>query len=253
MLADIIAGEAAGPFLVFARVGAAFMVVPGFGEHYVLPRLRLVLALATSLLIGPVLADRMPPLPSEPLALVALVAPEVLLGLLMGFCARLALVALHVGGSLIATQSGLSAAAVFDPNEATAGTLPGTFLTIGALAILFAADLHHLLLRAASASYAVFPVGAEANPAAAAELMVGLTSSAIATGSRIAAPMIIAGVLVSLGLGALGRMVPSLPVLFVALPLQLLLALVILDLLLPAAARLFGEALARGVGWMAGG
>ena len=38
-------------------------------------------------------------------------------------------------------------------------------------------------------------------------------------------------------------MVPSLPALFVALPLQLLLALVILELSLPASLRLFGEAL----------
>ena len=45
-------------------------------------------------------------------------------------------------------------------------------------------------------------------------------------------------------------MVPSLPALFVALPLQLLLALVILELSLPASLRLFGEALARGVGWL---
>jgi len=44
--------------------------------------------------------------------------------------------------------------------------------------------------------------------------------------------------------------VPSLPALFVALPLQLLLALVMLELALPAAMRLFAETLVRGVGWL---
>jgi flagellar biosynthesis protein FliR len=250
MHSDLVAGEVGNVLLVFARLGAALMVVPGFGEHYVLPRLRLLLALALSLLVAPVLASTLPPLPEEPLALAALVAPEILLGLLLGFAARLALVAVHVGGSLIATQSGLSAAALFDPNEATPGTLPGTFLTVAALAILFAADLHHLLLRAAAASYAAFPVAAPVDLAAASELLAELSSSAIATGAQIAAPLILAAVLVNLGLGALGRMVPSLPALFVALPLQLLLALVILELSLPASLRLVGEALARGVGWL---
>jgi flagellar biosynthetic protein FliR len=168
----------------------------------------------------------------------------------MGFAARLALAAIHVGGSLIAFQSGLSAAALFDPNEATPGTLPGTFLTVAALAILFAADFHHLLLRAAAASYAVFPVAAPVDLAAAGELVVGLSAAAIDTGAKIAAPMILATLLVNLGLGALGRMVPSLPALFVALPLQLLLALLILQLSLPAGLRLFGETLAAGLGWL---
>lgn len=250
MLADLVTGEVGGVLLVFARLGAILMVVPGFGEHYVLPRLRLLLALALSLLVGPAIATKLPLLPEEPLALAALVVPEIVLGLLLGFAARLALVAVHVGGSLIATQSGLSAAALFDPNEATPGTLPGTFLSLAALTILFAADFHHLLLRAAAASYAAFPVAAPMDPAVASELLVKLSGAAIAAGTRIAAPMILAAVLVNLGLGALGRMVPSLPALFVALPLQLLLALAILELALPASLRLFGEVLARSVGWL---
>ena len=51
--AELLAGEVAGVFLVFARVGAALMIVPGFGEHYVLPRLRLALALLLSLILAP--------------------------------------------------------------------------------------------------------------------------------------------------------------------------------------------------------
>ena len=250
MPAELLAGEIAGVLLVFARLGAALMVLPGFGDHYVMPRLRLLLALALSLLVGPTLAPSFPPLPQEPFALAALLAPEILLGLLLGFATRLALAAVHVGGSLIATQSGLSAAAMFDPNEATPGTLPGTFLTVAALAILFAADFHHLLLRAAAASYAAFPIAAPVDLAAAAELVVDLSAAEISTGTRIAAPMILAALLVNLGLGALGRMVPSLPALFVALPLQLLLALLILQLSLPAGLRLFSDTLASGVSWL---
>ena len=55
----------------------------------------------------------------------------------------------------------------------------------------------------------------------------------------MAAPMILAGVLINLGMGALGRLVPSLPVMFVALPLQLLVAFLILRCSLPAALHLF--------------
>ena len=64
--------------------------------------------------------------------------------------------------------------------------------------------------------------------------------------------MILAGLLVNLGLGAMGRMVPSLPVFFVALPLQLLLALLILERSLPAAMALFGADFGRGIAWLGG-
>lgn len=252
MLADLLVGQSTVVLLVFARLGAALMLVPGFGEHHVLARLRLLLALLLSVLLGPALATTMPAPPRDPLLLAALVAPEVLVGLLLGFAARLALAAVHVGGSLVAAQSGLSAASMFDPSEATTGTIPGSLLSVAALTLLFAADFHHLLLRAIMGSYAVFPVGAGVDLAAAAELLVRLSGQALATGVRIAAPMIVAGLVVNLGLGAMGRMVPSLPVFFVALPLQLLLALLILERSVPAAMELFGADLGWGIAWLGG-
>ncbi|MFL5331951.1 MAG: flagellar biosynthetic protein FliR [Geminicoccaceae bacterium] len=253
MLADLLVGQTTAVLLVFARFGAALMLIPGFGEHHVLARMRLLLALLLSVLLSPALAGAMPALPRDPLLLAALVAPEVLVGLLLGFAARLALAAVHVGGSVIAMQSGLSAAAMFDPNEATTGTIPGSLLTAAAMTLLFAADFHHLLLRAIAASYAVFPVGAGVDMAAPAELLVRLSAQALATGVRIAAPMIVAGLVVNVGLGVMGRMVPSLPVFFVALPLQLLLALLILERSLPAAMALFGADFGRGIAWLGGG
>lgn len=248
--AELLGGQVAGVLLVFARVGAAMMIVPGFGEHYVQPRLRLAFAVLLAILLAPAVLAPGATLPDEPVAVAVRLLPEIGLGLLLGFVARLALAAVHVGGSLIASQSGLSAAGMLDPNEATPGTLPGTFLTVAALAILFAADLHHLLLRALAASYALFPVGVPLDAAPAAALVLGLFGDMLATGARIAAPMILAGFLVNLGLGALGRMVPSLPVLFVALPLQLLMALLILQLSLPAAFELFDGSLDAGLAWL---
>ena len=248
MLADLVAGEAITVLLVFARLGAALMTVPGFGEQHVLPRLRLLVALAISILVSPALAGTMPALPREPLALLELLVPEILVGLLLGFVTRLALTAIHVGGSLIALQSGLSAAAMFDPNEATQGTIPGAFLAAAALTLLFAADFHHLLLRAIAASYSAVPVASSIDPSAAGELLTRLSGDALTAGARIAAPLVLAGVLVNLGLGAMGRMVPSFPIFFLALPVQLLLALAMLELTLPAAMSLFGASFVRGVG-----
>ena len=249
-LIELLVGEVGSALLVFARVGGALMVVPGLGEHYVPSRVRLGIALAFSLLLGPVISGTPSAVPAEPVRLAALILPEIVLGLLMGLCARLALAAIHVGGAVIATQSGLSAAALFDPNEATPGTLPGTFLSVAALAFLFAADLHHLLIRAVAASYVAVPVAAGLSPERAAQLMAALSAANLTTGLQIAAPLLVVGILINLAAGALGRLVPSLPALFVALPLQLLLAFVVLALSLPAALDLFRGELLRAIGWL---
>src|SRR5690606_40541748 len=48
--------------LIFARIGAILMTLPGFGESYVPPRIRLSLALVVSLALWPVVAGSIPPL-----------------------------------------------------------------------------------------------------------------------------------------------------------------------------------------------
>lgn len=250
MPSDFLAAEAGPILLVFMRVGAALMLIAGFGEQTVLPRLRLLLAFGLSLLIAPALAPVLPALPPTPVALAALVAQEIFVGLLLGLLARLCITALHVGGSVIAMQSGLSAASMFDPHEAAQSTVPATFLTAAAMALLFAADLHHLHLRAVAASYAVLPAGAGVDPSDGGELLIRLGAEAIAAGTRVAAPMLIAGFAVNVALGALSRMVPQFQVLSLALPAQLLLALLVLELSVPAAMHLFAENLARDLAWL---
>lgn len=250
MSADALGLELWPLFLVFARVGAAAMIVPGFGEHHVLPRLRLLLALALSLLLVPALAQTWPPLPQDPLGLAAPILREVMVGLLIGVVARLSLAALHVGGSLIALQAGLSSGAIFDPNDGVQSMLPASFLTTAAVTLLFAAGFHHLLIRGFAASYAALPVGAGIDAGDGGELLIRLSSDAIATGVRIAAPMIVASLVVNVALGALGRMVPAFPVLTLALPAQLLLALVVIELSLPEALALFSGSFLRGLVWL---
>lgn len=250
MAPEFLATEAGSIFLVFARIGSAAMLLPGFGEQSVLPRLRLLLALALSLLLAPALAAQLPPIPATPLALAGLLVREILAGLLIGLAARFCLAAVHVGGSLIASQSGLAAAALFDPNEAIQSTVPASFLTTAALALLFAADFHHLLLRAVAASYAILPAGTGVDPSDGGELLIRLGAQAIAVGVQIAAPMLVSGLIVNVALGALGRMVPALPVLSLALPAQLILALLVLQLSMPAALSLFSDALVRDLAWL---
>jgi flagellar biosynthesis protein FliR len=63
VLETILPANLFGFFLIFARVGAIFMVAPALGEIMVPARVRLVIALTTSLAIWPVVSTNLPSLP----------------------------------------------------------------------------------------------------------------------------------------------------------------------------------------------
>jgi flagellar biosynthesis protein FliR len=223
-LPDLLVGEAFGVLLVFARVGSALMILPGFGEPYILSRFRLLLALLLSLGLAAPLAAELPAPPEDALELARLLGTEALFGLFVGGAVRALFAALHVAGTVIAFQSGLAAAAIFDPNEATQGTLPGNFLTTTALVLLFVTDAHHLLLAAVAASYEALPAGGAPPFGDMAELIGRLVDQAFALGVRIAAPLLVVSLLMYLAMGVLNRLMPAFQVFFLALPLQMLLA-----------------------------
>ncbi len=224
MLADLVTTDLFALLLIFVRAGSALLVMPGFTEAYVAARIRLLLALAVSVVLAGPLAPSLPPLPAAPLELGRLIAGELLIGLFLGTIARVAFAALHVAGTTLAFQSGLAAAAIFDPNEATQGTLPGNFLTTTALVLLFVTDGHHMMLRALAASYASLPAGGALPLGDFADLLTRLIGRAFALGVRIAAPLLLVSLLMYLGMGVLNRLMPSFQVFFIALPLQILVA-----------------------------
>lgn len=250
---ELVEPELLRVLLVFARIGAALMVVPGFGEVYVLPRLRLLLALVLSALLAPVLAPPLPPAGLATGALLGLVVSEIVVGLLIGAVTRVAMVALHLGGSIVASQSGLASAVFFDPHDGSQGSIGSNFLAVVGITLLFAADAHHAVLRALADSYGLFAVGAPLIPGDAADLLSRLLGEATAVGLRIAAPVVLVGLALSVALGALNRMVPAFQMLFVATPAQLLLSLGALMLSLAACLHAFLRLFDRGLVIVSGG
>lgn len=236
--------------LVFCRVGAALMVLPAFGEPYVLSRARLGIALGIAVLVGLPMSGSLALPPPETLDLGPLVLAEVVTGMLIGGIIRLVMFAIHFGGTLIAMQSGLATAAFFDPQEATQGTLTGNFLALVALVVIVTADAHLLILEALTASFTLLELNGTFEHAGLVEVLVRLGGEAMATGLRMAAPIVLFSLLFYLLLGVLNRLMPSFQVLFVAMPLQIALALGIIMLSLGSILELAAGLLTTSVAWL---
>ena len=83
-LADWLAGSGFAFLLIFARVGAVVTALPGLSAVFVSIRIRLIIALAISLLLLPLLAAQLPALPASAIALAIIMLPEIIIGLFIG-------------------------------------------------------------------------------------------------------------------------------------------------------------------------
>ena len=211
--------------VVFVRIGAAFMVVPGFGEAFIPTRVRLSIALGVSFLVMPFAASQIPPEPSTPIGLLLLIVGELVIGLVMGGVLRLLLSSLHVAGTIIAQQSGLAAAQFFDPAQMTQGAITSTFMTLMGLTMIFVTDMHHLFIEGTFATYRLFPVGAVPDFGSISMLITDFVQQSFLLGFQMSAPFLVFGITFYMGIGLINRLMPQVQIFFVAMPLQIILPL----------------------------
>ncbi len=223
---------AAAFMLAFARVGAMVMLLPGFGESNIPVRTKLAIALALTLIILPLHRSAYHVDMTSLSPLLVLMVHEIVIGVVLGATARVTLSALSVAGSLIAQQLGLGFVTTVDPTQGQQGALIGNFLTLLGLTLLFATDMHHLVIAALADSYRVFGPGEALPSGDIAALATRAFTAAFKIGVQLSAPFIVFGLVFNVGLGLLARMMPQMQVYFVGVPLSILGGFLILGLVL---------------------
>ncbi len=233
--------------LLFARLGAAAMLLPGLGEAEVPATVRLAFSLALVALLLPPLAPALPAMPEAVAELLRLVALELAIGLWIGLLARLLLLALAQAGQVVALMIGLASPLQPDAVFGAQGTALGRmFLLLGAVAVL-GSGLYAVPLRALADSYRALPPGLALPVGEAAESVAAAVGESLAIALRLAAPLVLMAVLGNLALALIARVAPQVQVFVVAAPAQILGGLVLLALVLPALLEAWGEALREGM------
>jgi len=223
---------AAAFMLVFARIGTMIMLLPGLGEVSVPVRLRLTVALLLAALLLPLHRDAYQIDLTSIGPVLILFAEELLIGALLGTTARLTISALQVTGSIVAQQLGLGFVTAVDPTQGQQGVIVGNFLTILGITLIFATDLHYLVIGALDDSYTLFRPGEVPLTGDMAALITRTIEGAFRIGVQLSAPFLVFGLLFNLGLGVLSRLMPQMQVFFIGLPLSILLGLLLLLLVI---------------------
>jgi flagellar biosynthesis protein FliR len=225
---SVLPAMAAAFMLVFARIGTMVMLLPGLGELTVPVRIRLTVALILAAVLLPLHRDAYH-IDLRALGPVLLMlGQEILIGLILGMTARLAMSAVQVAGSIIAFQMGLSFAIAVDPTQGRQTEVVGSFLSVLAVTLIFATDMHYLVIAALHDSYTLFAPGTVPLLGDLAALTTQTIATAFKIGVQLAAPFLVFGLLFNLGLGVLSRLMPQMQVYFVGMPLSIWLGMLIL-------------------------
>jgi flagellar biosynthetic protein FliR len=225
-LAEEVAWAAA---LVFLRVGAVIALMPGFGEQAVPQRIKLALVLAFTLVLAPLVADRVASGGPAPGFLP--LAGEAVAGLILGIGLRLFLLALQTAAVIVAQASTLSQmfpGATPEPQPAI-----GNLFLVAGIALFLAAGLHLRAVELILLSYDLFPPGGMPDARAAADWSLALVTRTFSLAFSLAAPFVIASMIYNLALGAINRAMPQLMVSLVGAPALTLGALALLAIATP--------------------
>ncbi|MDD4615986.1 MAG: flagellar biosynthetic protein FliR [Alphaproteobacteria bacterium] len=207
--------------LLLARLGCVIMLLPGFGETYVPPRTRMTFAcLICFLLLEPML-NRLPPMPASVAEMARLVVFEAVIGIFFGTLVRLLLTALESAGMLVGMQTGLSSATMMNPALATQSQLPSAFLSVAGLVLIFVTGLDHFLIRTTVHLYDAFPAGSDIVTGDFAQTMIHVANKSFIVGIELAAPFLIVGLMMYAAMGIVQRLLPSIQLFLIMLPIQI--------------------------------
>jgi flagellar biosynthetic protein FliR len=212
--------------LVFSRVGALLALLPLFSAQNFPVRLRVALSGLLALLLSPFLAPVKADVTSI-WGLIPLMGMELSVGLLLGFVCRMVFFALETGGSIMATEMGLTMPSEFSQITGTNTAVPSAILYWMALMLWLNLDLHHWMIVAVQRSYDLVPVGGAHLREALLHDVIRRTSLIFVLAVQISAPVIGVSFVLSLVFSLLARAVPQMNVFTESMPVRTLVGLII--------------------------
>ncbi|GGH57109.1 flagellar biosynthetic protein FliR [Comamonas phosphati] len=216
----------------FVRVLALFSAAPVFSQRAIPLRLKVGLALLVAVCAQPVLGDQTVVGINSPQALGTLVQ-QVVVGISVGFAARLVLAAIEVAGELIGLQMGLNFASFFDPVSNAQLSAVARFMVQIATLLFIVINGHLLVLMAVLKSFEAFPVDGNFLQAVAQMRLYEMGTAVFSSAFWIALPMVAMLLFVNLVLGIISRVAPQMNIYAVGFPVTLTTGLIGLAATLP--------------------
>lgn len=216
----------------FLRIGAMFVSFPVFSSHSVPVRVRVVLAVATTVVVVPLL----PVLPQVQLfsyESLMVAAQQVLIGILTGFVLQLVFSAVVFAGQGAAFSMGLGFASLIDPQTGVQVPIVAQLYMMLATLVFLGLDGHLLTIRLLVDSFQTLPIAVKGISPIGFWTLVNWGSRIFAGGLLLSLPILSTLLLVNLSFGVATRAAPQLNIFSIGFSVTILLGLLLLWLTLP--------------------
>lgn len=215
--------------LAFMRTGAVVFSLPIIGDAPTPVPARVMLAAALT-------ASVMQLIPSTPvisqnadiMVLAALVLKELVLGVSIGYLARISFDGLLMAASMSGYQMGFGTASLFLPDAGQQLDTFTAFHRVILMTIFLMLNLHHLFIDALATTFQMIPIGkVSISTAVLASTIVESSGRIFKVALQLGAPVLIALMFTQAALGLVARAVPQLNVFIVSFPLSFAIGLVV--------------------------
>ena len=217
--------------LVAARVAGIFFVAPVLGGASVPLRLRYFMTMVVAVAVTARLS-----VPAAPIGLSQLlggIGCELLVGLTIGYVARLVFVGVEIAAAQAAQQMGLAMAELSGRSPSDGRGVVGRMYWMVATVVFLGIGGHRMViaavLRTFSAAAGAGLVVDQGQGQKVLATVTGVLSVGFVLGLKIAAPVLVAMLLTTVALGLLQKAMPQCNVLSIGLPVRSLVGLVVLS------------------------
>jgi flagellar biosynthetic protein FliR len=207
-------------FIVFCRIGACLMLMPGFSSIILPPQVRLFVALVTTFALTPILIAILQPLTQNaaPMTLALLICTELVVGSVIGLSGRVFFLALQTMATMMASSVGLSNIPGTPIGDTDLAPALVPLIMAAVTTLFFMTDQHWQVLRGLMNSYDVWQPGERLSGEMALNQIASRLSEAFVLTLRITSPFIVYSVIVNFAIGLVNKLTPAIPVYFISVP-----------------------------------
>lgn len=214
------------------RISAMFVAVPLFSLRAVPARVRLILSVAITFVVMPLL-PAFPVIDMFSYEGIRVTITQVMIGLSTGFIVQLVFAAIVFAGQGVALSMGLGFASMVDPQNGQQVPVIAQLYVITSTLIFLGLDGHLLLIKMLLDSFTSLPLGIDGITKTNIWDVIAWSSRMFAGGLLLAMPVIVSLLLVNIGFGIATRAAPQLNIFSVGFPVTLMLGIVLIWLTLP--------------------
>ena len=166
-------------------------------------------------------------LPQTPWELAIGIGGEMAFGLAMGMVMSFVFIAVQWAGEIIGQQMGFNLSEVFDPSFGSQGSLIGDAYFMLTLVVFLLVGGHRAMLQGVYASFQILPLLSPGVDEPLLHMMAALFMSATVLAIQLAAPMLVATLVVDLVLGLIGKSMPAMNVMSMGLTLRTVVGIIV--------------------------